>query len=611
MIQTLRKSLAMVSRERRVGWLAVALLAGLVGALEGGAAGAVYLLVRILQNPVSVFEIPVLHYFQGLFTGASNSMIVLRFAALVGAYHVLKNILLFGTQYLRHRIEAETYAELSKTLLRGYLLLPYPFHFRRHSSELIRNTTASVGTVVHALEAFSGFVMEALVGCGILIVLFMATPSVTVVFGAALVIIVWGLLRLTRAMATRSGAQEHELAQTLYQTVQNALGGIKEIKALGREEYFFQAFAEVQRRRLDLGYLGVTLGVIPQLVIETAFVLAALVVVTLAAFHLPSGAEVLPALGLFAYAGFRMIPMSNRLVLRLNAFRASRPAVDALYDDFVLIHREVNPGWDEGDEGVAFRSELAIEDVSYTYPGAPRAAVAGVSFTLPAGGSLGIVGPTGAGKSTLVDLVVGLLSPTKGRILADGVELRGRTRGWRQRVGYIPQSIFLLDDTLQSNVAMGIPVEKIDGDAVLRALRMAQLEPLLATWPDGVHTRIGERGIRLSGGERQRVGIARALYHDPDLLIFDEATSALDTITETEVNRAMDALRGRKSMLVIAHRISTVRGCDRLIYLEEGRIAAVGSYDELFATHPRFRRMATVPGDLSVERVTSERAETG
>jgi len=302
-----------------------------------------------------------------------------------------------------------------------------------------------------------------------------------------------------------------------------------------------------------------------------------------------------------------MIPMSNRIVQKFNEFLGGRAAVDDLYDDLELIRREVAPDHEAHSESPAFKRELRVEGVSYTYPSAVRPALASVSFVLPAGGSVGIVGATGAGKSTLVDLVVGLLTPTEGRILADGVELVGRHRQWRRRVGYVPQTIFLLDETLRRNVALGIPDREIDDVAVARAIKMAQLDTLVASWPAGVATFLGERGIRLSGGERQRVGIARALYHDPELLVFDEATSALDNVTEAEVNRAIEALRGRKSLLVIAHRLSTVRPCDRLILLEAGRVVAEGAYDELLASSPQFRRMVEAPGlrETAVASVTS------
>jgi ATP-binding cassette, subfamily B, bacterial PglK len=585
----------MVPPRLRSRWLLVPFLGTISGALEGGAAAAVYLLVQVIQDPQVVFEIPALGPVTRVFSGASSSGIFVRVAILLGVYHVLKNLLLVATQYIRYRVQAETSAELSKTILRGYLFLPYPFHFGRHSSELIRNTSGSVGMVVSILEIFSSFLLEGLVGVGILAVLVTAAPTVAIVSAIALVLVIAGVLRLTRRTAEYLGEERHELAASLLQTVQAALGGIKEIKVLGREEYFFKAYAKGQRRLLDLGYLGVTLDVIPRLVVETSFVLAALGGVVLITLGSSSPDEVLPMIGLFAYSGFRLVAMSNRIISHYNGLRGGRAAVSHLYDDFTLIKHSANVPSKEEDPGATFRAELRVENVSYTYPAAESPAVSDVSLTLPVGGSIGIVGPTGAGKSTLVDLVVGLLAPDEGRVLADGVELGPHASLWKHRVGYVPQSIFLLDDTLRRNIAMGVSDEHIDNAAVERAIEMAQLKPLVKSWTEGVECFLGERGIRLSGGERQRVGIARALYHDPDLLVFDEATSALDNVTEAEVSRAIESLRGRKSMLVIAHRLSTVRRCDRLLYMEDSRIVAEGTYDELLDSNPRFRHMVEAP----------------
>lgn len=594
MTATLRKCIELVPRELRLGWLGLPLLGMAAGALEGGQAGAIYLLIRLMGEPRAIFEYAKWPPVRQLFTGTTDAGIVVRFAALLAVYHVVKNLIVISSHYRRQDVQARTQAALSNTLFRGYLLVPLPFHFRRHSAELVRNTTEAVATAVGALEAFEGLIRRGFTVLSLTIVLLMSAPMATLGSGVALVVFVAGLLRLTRAMAERNGATEHELYKSLHQTIQNALGGIREIKALGREPHFYRTFSDVQQRRLELGRLTLTLSVIPQVLIETAFVLAALVAAVLLAAQPSASATALPTMGLLGYAGFRMIVMANPIIVTINQIRGSRAAVDDLYDDLLLIRRETATLSLAGGEAASFRSAIILEGVSYSYPGASRPALSDATMRLNVGEAVGIVGSTGAGKSTLVDLIVGLLPPASGKILVDGVELTKNPMRWRQKIGYVPQSIFLLDDTLRRNVALGIPENEIDDEAVERAIEMAQLSPLVRSWPTGMQTLLGERGIRLSGGERQRVGIARALYHDPDLLVFDEATAALDNITEAEVTRSIQSLRGRKSMLVIAHRLSTVRGCDRLLYLEEGRIVAQGSYEQLLAANARFRQMASV-----------------
>src|SRR6185503_12860823 len=274
----------------------------------------------------------------------------------------------------------------------------------------------------------------------------------------------------------------HELQRELLQTLQNALGAIKKIKALGREGFFYRTYAEKQREALALGYLGVTLEAIPPVIVETVFVSGALLVVALLTLTSELPDNGLPLLGLYAYAGFRIIPMANRLTWRLNEIRASAPAVDALYDDHRLVTGE---SWDDATDDappVELREAILLEDVSYTYPGSATAALQDLTLTIRRGESIGFVGATGAGKSTLADVVMGLLPPSAGRVTVDGVELdAARGRMWRRHVGYVPQSIFLLDDTLARNVALGIPERDVDLDRVRRALRVAQLDALVAS----------------------------------------------------------------------------------------------------------------------------------
>lgn len=591
----LQKCTAMLPPGHRRRWLAMPVLDAINGALESGAALAVLALMRVLQDPRSATTLPVFRDVPGLFVGLSDQGILTRFAALIAAYFVLKNVVMLLTHVVRFRIHAQTQAEVSRIFFRGYLLLPYPFHFQRHSAALIRNTTASVQVMLYTLQAFDQLLRRGLTAIGLLATLAWAEPTVTVIAAVTLTLLMVLMLRVTHRLALRAGEEDQGLARVDHESVQNALGGIKEIKALGREWYFIDSYREVQSRILKLGQMKLTLSVVPPMVFETAFVLAALLVAVLLGNSLSGGPDTLPRLGLFGYAGFRLVSMANPIILRINEIIGARPTVEALHADLELMRREIaSEEESRAGKSIAFRRELRVERASYRYPKSEVMALQDVDFTLPVGGSVGIVGPTGAGKSTLVDLVVGLLVPVEGRLLVDGVDVHAEGLRWRGRIGYVPQSVFLLDTSLRRNIALGISDDEIDDIAVQRAIEMAQLDTLVRSWPDGAETTVGERGIRLSGGERQRIGIARALYHDPDLLVFDEATSALDNITEAEVSRAINALRGRKSLLVIAHRLSTVRGCDTLLYVEQGRIVASGNYDELIATDTRFRRLAGV-----------------
>lgn len=588
-----RTGLGMLSPELRRWWLAVPVLGVATGAVEAGAAAAVFGLIKIISAPGQVATLPVASWIAPHLPRQDPGGLILEFTVLVALYHVAKNLLLFGAQYVHHRIVGQSSAALSSTMLRGYLLAPYPFHFRRNSAELIRNTTHSVTAVFNALGAAAAVLSELLVGTAIAAVLLAAAPGTTLIAGAALAGLIGLVLRWTRHLAQRAGRAQHALNREVLNTLQQTFAAIKEIKALGRERFFYRAHADALRRQVSLGYLGVTLQALPPLVIETVFIGGALLVIALLTVTGHAQVDGLPLLGLFAYAGFRLIPMANRITWRLGEIRASAAAVGALYDDYGLV---TGRDWaDEDDEAtaVAFQRAIALHNVSYAYPGSATAALRDLSLSIGRGESIGFVGPTGAGKSTLIDLIVGLLPPSAGRVTVDGVDLTaGRARTWRRHIGYVPQSIVLVDDSLRRNIALGIADRDIDARRLAQAVRIAQLEALVAALPQGLEAQVGERGVRLSGGERQRVGIARALYHAPDLLVLDEATAALDTPTEAALSDAIRALHGEKTVLLIAHRLSTVRSCDRVALIVGGRLADCGTFDELLARSEAFRRLA-------------------
>ena len=325
-----------------------------------------------------------------------------------------------------------------------------------------------------------------------------------------------------------------------------------------------------------------TLNAASRLLVESVFIGALLVAIAVLASEGGLRTEVLPILGLYAYAGFRIIPSSNRIVLHLNNLWFGRPAAERVLEFDRELQRAIAECPPEtAGRKLPFERELRLVGVSFRYEGAGSDALRDIELTIRRGESVGIVGPTGAGKSTLVDLLLGLLIPTAGSITIDGIDLREAPGAWREHVGYVPQDLVILDTSLRRNIAFGRAVDEISDDRMEAAIGLAQLRELVARLPDGLDTTLGERGVRLSGGERQRVAVARAMYDEPELLLFDEATSALDNDTERALTLALEALRGIKTQVVVAHRLTSVRGCDRLVLLRDGRIEAIGSYDSL------------------------------
>jgi ABC-type multidrug transport system fused ATPase/permease subunit len=338
---------------------------------------------------------------------------------------------------------------------------------------------------------------------------------------------------------------------------------------------------------------------VPQFVLQ-GLAFGGILVILLVLLSAKSGDtnKVLPIMALYALAGMRLLPALQQIYLAITKLRYCGPVVDALHADLVdtgyavpLAKQSVS---EKGKPSIRLQETLSLDRVSYRYPQANGPALIDLTLTVCANTTVGLVGATGGGKTTIVDVILGLLEPQKGGLFVDGMPITAENvRAWQRNIGYVPQHIFLVDDTVTANIAFGVPREEIDMEAVERAARVAELHDFITEeMSHGYDTMVGERGIRLSGGQRQRIGIARALYHDPDILVFDEATSALDNITEKAVMDAVRNMAHRKTIILIAHRLGTVQACDTIFMLDRGRIKASGSYEELLATSSDFRGMA-------------------
>jgi ABC-type multidrug transport system fused ATPase/permease subunit len=372
-----------------------------------------------------------------------------------------------------------------------------------------------------------------------------------------------------------------------FQKANEALGGVKEIKLLGREKVFLDDYAKVSRFFAIRMALGEALSNSPRYILDM-FAFGAILGIMMWLF-VQDASQVIPVVGIYAFAGYRLMPALQNIYRAITKARFHTAVLETVKRDL----ENAPADFPEHVKRLTLKDKLELRGISFKYPTASSSLLNGLSLDIKANTSVAFVGSTGSGKTTLVDIILGLLDPDKGTLEVDGMLLsEDKLRNWQANLGYVPQTIFLSDGTIAQNIAFGIPEDEIDREAVRKAAHIANLHEFVMSLPDGYNTIVGERGVRLSGGQRQRIGIARALYHDPGVLILDEATSALDNVTEEAVFQAIKNVTGKKTVIMIAHRISTVRECDQIFVLEKGRIVSRGSYQELLSSSARFREFA-------------------
>jgi ABC-type multidrug transport system fused ATPase/permease subunit len=486
---------------------------------------------------------------------------------------------------------------LAAQLFRGYLHQPYVSQINRNSAELIRNIASSTVTLyASVLQSLLNLVTESALVLLVVVLVVIVQPAVagmTVVF-FSLVGVGYYFAISRRAVAIGEAAQVS--SRVTYQQLQQGFAVQKELRVLGREDDVAEEFARTRMEWTVVRRQQAFLQQLPRHYLETMLVLSVLLLSALLA-HEDSQRSSLAVVGLFAAAAFRVMPSVNKILVAAHSMNMGADAVRTIEADVAARSAWLSIEDRSSTARTSIDRVLEVSAVTFRYPGATRPALDEVSIRLPRGQTIGVVGSSGAGKSTLIDLVLGLLEPEDGQVLVDGVDVRGDIRAWRRAIGYVPQQINLIDDTVRRNVALGQPDEEIDDAMVAEALQLAQLGRLA----DDLESSVGERGVRLSGGERQRVGIARALYRQPDLLVLDEATSSLDNRTERDFVEVLEGLRTQHSMLVVAHRLTTVRSCDRLYLLHDGKNAGSGTFAELAATNARFAEIARL--DHSSEHV--------
>jgi ABC-type multidrug transport system fused ATPase/permease subunit len=564
-------SLLKTNQRRNAFVLVVLMLFGMI--LETLGVSLVIPALAIMSSANLVVDYPLLDKFINIIGNPSKEKLIITGIIMLVCIFTIKTIYLAFLSWRQAHFVYRFQAKLSQRLFEGYLRQPYSFHLLRNSAQLIRNAMGQVNDISNIVQQSLILVTELLVFIGISFLLILIEPLGAFFAISIFGFVGWGFHFCTRKHILRWGEARQHHEGLRIQVLQEGLGGVKDVKLLGREKNFFTSYWLPNSESARVGLRQATLQTLPRLWLELLAVLAlAVLVVTMVTQGKPLEL-LLPTLGLFAAAAFRIMPMINRILAAIQNVRFSLPAIDNLCNEFKLLDAETVP---HKVKQVTFQKILTLDQVNFKYPTAKSLALKEISLSIPFGNSVGFIGSSGSGKSTLVDIMLGLLSPDGGVVTVDGLDIQENLRGWQDQIGYVPQSIFLTDDSLRRNIAFGLPDELIDDKALSSAIHMAQLEEFIKDLPYGLETMVGERGVRLSGGQRQRIGIARALYHNPTVLLLDEATSSLDIKTEREFMRAVEALKGKKTLIIVAHRLSTVRYCDWLYRIEKGKILDEG-----------------------------------
>jgi ABC-type multidrug transport system fused ATPase/permease subunit len=571
-------------KQKKTGiYIFLMMLLGMV--LETIGVASIFPLITILQDPKRIESLSAIIPAGSLelLLSHTNGTRVIALMLLIAVFFIVKNTFLAVLSYRQAKFAFGLQSDISQRLFSIYIRQSYLFHLDKNSAQLIRNTTTEVNAVTFNLILPALYLSsEVLVVCGLAALLLWLEP-----IGALTALGVLGIAGFIFHLATSRRAQECGKSRQYHegqriQHLQQGFGAIKEVKLLGCENEFLSRFHVHAEAYARAGRTNVTLQQLPKLWVEMLAILGLfLLIITM----LAQGREyntLIPTLGLFAAAAFRLMPSISRILTYLQNIKFATPVIDLLYAEIVGSNPIEKLGINKSKVALESPNQfLELKNLSYSYPGMANKAINKLSLKIMEFETIGIYGSSGSGKTTLIDLILGLLEPASGLIAYSGISIFEDIRAWQKTIGYVPQSIFLTDDTILRNIAFGIPDNLIDINTVWDVLEAAQLSDFVKTLPEGLNTITGERGVKLSGGQRQRVGLARALYRKPKVLVLDEATSALDTQTEEGVMSAIGRLHNHMTIIIVAHRISTFKYCDNVFRLESGEIHWAGKYNDL------------------------------
>lgn len=574
MIQILKKIRVLLDKKQKRAMMGLIVLMVIGAFLQTAGIGLLVQVVNVVIDPEAIRNNDLTRAMYEISGIESYQTFAVTVMALLIAVFVVKNVFLYIQQKLTFSFVYTNQFRTSERMMRNYLRRGYEFYLNADTAVVQRSITSDVNNMYALILALLQMLSDGVVSVFIISYCFLSNGTMTMLLAVVMLALMIVIKKVLKPIMYQAGKDNQDYYSGLFKWISQTVQGIKEVKIACKEQYFVSEYKKCGKGYVDAVQRYSLYNNIPKLLIETACIGSMVGYMIYLVLRGTSTQNMLDMFSTLAAAAFVLLPCVNRINNQINSIAYFEPffmgVSDNLQDEINGEKVDLSFATDE-EEKLPVRHSIEMRNITYAYPNTDKLIFDHASLTIPVGASVGIVGTSGAGKSTVVDILLGLLEMKEGSICADGQDVKENYRKWLKNVGYIPQMIFMLDDTIRRNVAFGVPDERIDEERLWEVLREAQLDEFIKTLPEGLETGIGERGIRLSGGQRQRIGIARALYNNPEVLILDEATSALDNDTEAAIMESINRLHGRKTLVIIAHRLQTIEKCDIVYRVENGK----------------------------------------
>ncbi len=542
------------------------------GILEMFGVGLIVPFIAIISNPNIASENRYFFELSALLGNPSYELLIIYSVATLLIFFLLKALYLGLTNWVIAHYIYKVKAYLGLSLFKKYLFMENIKRINYHSSLLVRNVTAETQFfTANGILPVLYLISEGTVFIAIGILLFVYSP-INTLLAAVIIFLAMFIFQLIIKKRIQLWGERRTLHEGIrMKAIHEGIAVSKEISLLGRQQFFIKKFNDANIITANTERNNLAVNQIPRLWLETIGITALMILILGTLTNSSSPSEIIPVVALFAAASFRLLPSANRILASFQSLKFGDAALDILLkelnEDFSVLEKDKH--------SISLKKGIEFMNVSYSYPGTDKEILRDANLIINKGDRVGIIGESGVGKSTLVDILLGLLSPTSGEILVDGINIHHGLRSWQDQIGYVPQDIYLIDDTIRNNIALGIDTQEIDDEALSKCVTESQISNLVDSLPKGLNTMLGERGDKLSGGQKQRIGIARALYSNPEVLVFDEATSALDNETEKKIIKSLDMLNDDKTLVIIAHRLTTIQNCNKVIKINDGKIEIV------------------------------------